>query len=187
MTDRPQIVFLDRDGTLNHDEGYLADPARLVLLPGAGDAVASLNAAGVKVAIITNQSGVGRGLIAPEVLERIHARLRALLAERGAWVDGIYSCPHRPEEACGCRKPAVTLARQAARDLKVDAARSATIGDKMADIELGNRLGGRSILVRTGHGAQTEASLGDGLQPHYIARDLYDAVKWLGFTPSARP
>ena len=187
MTSELQIVFLDRDGTLNHDEGYLADPERLVLFAGAGDAVASLNAAGVKVAIITNQSGVGRGLIAPEALERIHARLRALLAERGARVDGIYSCPHRPDEACACRKPAATLAWQAARDLKVDAARSATIGDKRADIELGSRVGGRSILVRTGYGAQTESSLGDDLRPDHIARDLYEAVQWLGFAPSARP
>ncbi|MEW6683063.1 MAG: lipopolysaccharide heptosyltransferase II [Nitrospirota bacterium] len=182
-----QIVFLDRDGTLNHDEGYLADPERLALLPGAAEAVAALNAAGVKVAIVTNQSGVGRGLIAPDALDRIHARLRALLAERGARVDGIYSCPHRPEEACACRKPESTLALRAARDLRVDATRSATIGDKAVDIELGSRLGGLSILVQTGHGTRTESDLADGPRPDYIARDLYDAVQWLGFSPSARP
>jgi histidinol-phosphate phosphatase family protein len=187
VTGEIQIVFLDRDGTLNYDEGYLADPDRLVLLPGAADAVAAMNAAGVKVAIITNQSGVGRGLIAPEALDRIHARLRALLAERGARVDGIYACPHRPDEACACRKPAATLALRAARDLGVDATRSAMIGDKAADIELGSRLGGLSILVRTGHGAQADSSLADGLRPDYIARDLYEAVQWLGFGPSARP
>jgi histidinol-phosphate phosphatase family protein len=182
-----QIVFLDRDGTLNHDEGYLADPERLALIPGAADAVAALNAAGVKVAIVTNQSGVGRGLIEPDALDRIHVRLRALLAERGARVDGIYSCLHRPDEACACRKPAATLALRAARDLSVDAARSATIGDKTADIELGHRLGGLSILVRTGHGTQTELGLADGPRPDHIARDLYGAVQWLGFAPSARP
>lgn len=181
MRDELDIVFLDRDGTLNHDEGYLADPERLVLLPGAAEAVAALNAAGVKVVLVTNQSGVGRGLIAPEALDRIHARLRALLAEGGARLDGIYACLHRPEEGCACRKPETALALQAARELKVDAARSATIGDKAADIELGSRLGGVSILVRTGHGAQTESGLGDGLRPDYIARDLYDAVQWLGF------
>ncbi len=181
------MAFLDRDGTLNHDEGYLADPAQLVLFPGAADAVAALNAARVKVALITNQSGVGRGVIAPEALDRIHARLRALLAERGARLDGIYACLHRPEDGCECRKPETALALRAARDLGVDAARSVMIGDKAADIELGRRLGGRSILVRTGYGAQTEAELGGKWRPDYIARDLHDAVQWLGFPPSARP
>lgn len=180
------IVFLDRDGTLNHDEGYLADPARLVLLSGAAEAVATLNAAKVKVAVVTNQSGVGRGLVTPEALAQIHARLRALLAERGARLDGIYVCMHRPEEGCACRKPETALALQAARELQVDVRRSATIGDKMADIELGRRLGGLSVLVRTGEGAKTEAGL-DALQrPDYIARDLHDAVQWLGFWGPSR-
>lgn len=187
MIDRLDIVFLDRDGTLNWDEGYLADPRHLVLFPGAADAVAALNAAGVKVALITNQSGVGRGVITPDALDRIHERLRALLAERGARLDGVYACLHRPEDGCACRKPATALALQAARDLAVNAARSVMIGDKAADIEMGRRLGGRSILVRTGYGAQTEVELSGGVGPDYIARDLYDAVQWLGFQPRARP
>lgn len=176
-----QVVFLDRDGTLNHDEGYLADPQHLGLFPGAADAVAAVNAAGVKVALITNQSGVGRGLIAPDALDRIHARLRALLAERGAWLDGIYACLHLPEDGCACRKPETALALRAAHDLGVDAARSVMIGDKAADIEMGRRLGGRSILVRTGYGVQTESGLDNASRPDYIARDLHDAVQWLGF------
>ena len=187
MIDRIAIVFLDRDGTLNHDEGYLADPQQLVLFPGAADAVAALNAAGVKAVLITNQSGVGRGVIAPAALDRIHARLRALLAERGARLDGIYACLHRPEDGCACRKPETALALRAAHDLGVDAARSVMIGDKAADIEMGRRLGGLSILVRTGYGAQTEVDLDEGSRPDYIARDLHDAVQWLGFRARARP
>ncbi|HET8761758.1 MAG TPA: HAD family hydrolase [Nitrospiria bacterium] len=181
------IVFLDRDGTLNLDEGYLADPERLVLLPGAAEAVAALNAAGVKAVVITNQSGVGRGLIAPEALVRIHERLAALLARGGAKLDGIYSCLHRPEDGCACRKPATALALQAARDLGVDASRSAMIGDKPVDLELGRRLGGRSVLVRSGEGEKTAAELDAAPGPDYIARDVYDAVQWLVFGARGRP
>lgn len=173
------IIFLDRDGTLNRDDGYLADPAGLVLLPGAVEAVAALNAAGVKAVVITNQSGVGRGLIDAGALDRIHERLAALLAEGGARLDGIYACLHRPDEACACRKPGVELARRAARKWGLDVRRSAMIGDKASDLDLGRRLGGRSILVRTGWGRQTESELGATDRPDYIARDVYDAVQWL--------
>jgi histidinol-phosphate phosphatase family protein len=181
MRDELSIVFLDRDGTLNHDEGYMSDPDRLVLLPGAAEAVAALNAAGVKAVVVTNQSGVGRGLVTREALARVHERLVALLAREGARLDGIYSCLHRPEEGCSCRKPATALALQAARDLGVDAAHSAMIGDKPVDIELGRRLGGRSIVVRSGEGEKTVAELSAVERPDYIARDVYDAVQWLGF------
>lgn len=177
-----EVVFLDRDGTLNRDDGgYLAEPDGLVLLPGAAEAVAALNAAGVKAVVVTNQSGVGRGLIATEALARIHARLAALLARQGACLDGIYSCVHRPDEGCDCRKPGTALAIRAARDLGVNVSRSAMIGDKAVDIELGRRLGGRSILVRSGEGEKTESELSAVERPDYIARDVYDAVQWLGF------
>lgn len=181
MRDELSIVFLDRDGTLNHDEGYMSDPDRLVLLPGAAEAVAALNAAGVKAVVVTNQSGVGRGLVTREDLVRIHERLIALLARHGARLDGIYVCLHRPDEGCTCRKPGTALAIQAARDLGVNASRSAMIGDKPVDMELGRRLGGRTILVRSGEGQKTEAELSASMRPDYIADTIYDAVQWLGF------
>jgi histidinol-phosphate phosphatase family protein len=106
VIDHIDIVFLDRDGTLNHDEGYLADPERLVLLPGAAKAVAALNAAAVKAVVISNQSGVGRGLVTPQALTQIHHRLIALLAEQGAALDAIYFCPHRPEGLARAANPA---------------------------------------------------------------------------------
>jgi histidinol-phosphate phosphatase family protein len=179
MTRELDIVFLDRDGTLNHDEGYLADPDRLVLLPGAAKAVAALNAADVKAVVISNQSGVGRGLVTSEALAQIHHRLIMSLAELGAKLDGIYFCPHRPEEACACRKPGTVLPLQAARALGVDASRSATIGDKPVDLELGRRLGGLAVLVRTGEGEKTEKGLTGAVRPDYIAHDVYEAVQWL--------
>jgi D-glycero-D-manno-heptose 1,7-bisphosphate phosphatase len=186
VIEKVQIVFLDRDGTLNHDEGYISDPHRLELISGAGAAVAALNAAGVKAAVVTNQSGVGRGLIAPDALDRIHARLRVLLKEQGARVDGVYACVHRPEERCPCRKPSTALAYQAAKDLGVDPSRSATIGDKAVDLEMGRRLGGLAILVRTGEGEKTVADLDESNRPDYIAEDVYDAVQWLIFNAPAR-
>lgn len=175
-----EVVFLDRDGTLNRDDGgYLADPDGLVLLPGAAEAVAALNAAGVKAVVVTNQSGVGRGLITEEALARIHERLRGLLAAGGAVLDGIAVCPHRPEHGCACRKPGTELALRAARDLGVDPARSAMIGDKPADVALAHRLGGRAVLVLTGKGRETAAGLTADAHPHYVARDVLDAVSWL--------
>jgi histidinol-phosphate phosphatase family protein len=175
-----QVVFLDRDGTLNLDEaGYLADPDRLVLLPGAAEAVRALNEAGVKAVVVTNQSGVGRGKVTPDALDRIHARLTELFASHGARLDGIYACLHRPDEGCGCRKPGTDLALRAARDLGVDPARSAMIGDKDVDLELARRLGGHAVLVLTGQGRETAAGLTSDSKPRYIARDVLDAVSWL--------
>jgi len=180
MSDELDVVFLDRDGTLNRDdEGYLADPDRVVLLPGATEAVRSLNAAGIKAVVVTNQSGIGRGLISLEDLARIHERLIALLAAGGAMLDGIFVCPHRPEHGCACRKPGTELALRAARDLGVDPARSAMIGDQAADVALAHRLGGRAVLVLTGHGTRTDAEWADAPRPHYIARDVHDGVQWL--------
>src|SRR5205823_10783092 len=111
------VVFLDRDGTLNWDPGYLNDPVAMRLLPGVGAAVARLNQAGLKAVLVTNQSGVGRGIISLEALGSIHQRLRELLAESGAWLDGIYACLHRPDEGCGCRQPASGLVAQARREI----------------------------------------------------------------------
>ena len=180
MSDELDVVFLDRDGTLNRDdEGYLADPDRVVLLPGATEAVRSLNAAGIKAVVVTNQSGMSRGLISQEALARIHERLIALLAAGGAMLDGIFVCPHRPEHGCACRKPGTELALRAARDLGVDPARSAMIGDQAADVALAHRLGGRAVLVLTGHGTRTDAEWADAPRPHYIARDVHDGVQWL--------
>ncbi len=180
MSHELDVVFLDRDGTLNRDdEGYLADPDRVRLLPGAAEAVRSLNEAGIKAVVVTNQSGIGRGLITEEALARIHERLIALLAAGGATLDGVFVCPHRPEHGCACRKPGIELALRAARQLGVDSTRSAMIGDQPADVALAHRLGGRAVLVLTGHGKRTDLEWADEPRPHYIARDVYDGVQWL--------
>jgi histidinol-phosphate phosphatase family protein len=175
------VVFLDRDGTLNWDPGYLNDPAAMRLLSGVGPAVARLNQAGLKAVLVTNQSGVGRGIISLEALGSIHQRLRELLAESGAWLDGIYACLHRPDEGCDCRKPASGLVAQARRDLGLGTARSFVIGDRAIDIALARNIGGAAVFVLSGYHPEDEEAhmAAHGLSPDYTAKDLSDAVEWV--------
>lgn len=168
-------VFLDRDGTLCRERGYLRDPERVELLPGAAEAVALLNRRGVLAVVISNQSGVARGLIRAEELERVNRRLEELLARQGARLDGIYCCPHGPEEGCECRKPRPGLAMRAARELGIDLRRSWVVGDKRSDLELARRLGARAVLVLTGYGRQTLTQV----NAPRVARDLREAVDWI--------
>lgn len=156
-------VFLDRDGTINEDVGYLSELAHLTLYPWAIDAVRLLNRAGYLVVMVTNQGGIGRRMIRPEFPGELHAVIDARLAAGGARVDGWYLCPHHPEalveelrQVCRCRKPAPGMALDAARDLGIDLARSWVIGDKWIDVQLGQRIGGRAVLVRTGWGVIEE-------------------------------
>lgn len=160
-------VFLDRDGTLIEDVDYLVDASQVRLIPSAPTALRRLNQAGLPVVVVTNQSAVARGLATERDVAAVHDHLRALLAARGAHLDGIYYCPHHPEigeapyrRPCDCRKPLPGLLQQAARELNLDLAASVMIGDSLRDLEAGAAAGcGRLILVRTGHGAAEEAAV----------------------------
>jgi histidinol-phosphate phosphatase family protein len=147
-------VFLDRDGTIIHDAHYLADPAGVRLLPGAAEAIARLNAAGIPVVVATNQSGIGRGYFSEADFLAVQARVEELLAAEGAKVDAVYHCPHAPdaEPPCDCRKPGVGLFLRAAEEHGLDPARSWYVGDRLRDLAPAERLGGRGILVRAGAG-----------------------------------
>lgn len=171
------FVLLDRDGTLNVERNYLSDPDQLELIPGAAAALKRLRELGYGLAVVTNQSGVGRGYFTYDAVERVHDRLRALLAEQGASVDGIYICPHAPDQACDCRKPSPGMARQAQADFGFDPAESIVIGDKKADIDLGRAIGAATILVRTGWGMDAEKA--GGVEADAIVDDLPAAVKWI--------
>lgn len=142
-------AFLDRDGTLIEDAHYLRDASAVRLLPGAADAVRRLNAAGVLVFVVTNQSGIARGLITPAQYEATRARLDALLAAAGARLDGSYHCPHHPDVdgPCACRKPATGMHREAARAHGVDLTRSLYAGDRHRDVAPGLALHGFARLV----------------------------------------
>ena len=180
-TESVPVVYLDRDGTLNFDPGYLNQPEQLRLLPGVGPAVARLNRAGFKTVVLSNQSGVARGLITQDQLEAIHQRLRELLAEDGAWLDGIFICPHHPDEGCICRKPAPGLVHRALQELGVFPGNAIVIGDKATDMELARNVGALAVFVRSGNAPEEEqARMSErGLEPDYVACDLTEAVRWI--------
>lgn len=174
-------IFLDRDGTLNPDSGYIRSPDQFELFPGVARAMAKLNQAGARLIVVTNQSGVARGFFSISALDAIHAKLIRLLGEAGASLDAIYLCPHHPDDACECRKPNTGLIDRAVREQKVDLTRSYLIGDHARDMELATRVGSRSILVTTGAIApqQVDALKTSGLVPDRVASSLSDAVDWL--------
>ncbi len=167
-------IMLDRDGTIIVDRHYLSDPRGIELLPGALKGLRSLSNMGMGLVVVTNQSAIGRGMFDLERLHSIHQRLVDLLKQEGVELDGIYYCPHTPEDECNCRKPQVGMVRRAAMDLGFDPAESFMIGDKLCDVELGARVGATTILVRTGYGACVEA---EGLvRADHVVDDLCAAA-----------
>jgi histidinol-phosphate phosphatase family protein len=142
-----RAVFLDRDGTVIHDLEYPRDPDKVWLVPGAATALARLRGAGFALVLISNQSGMGRGLITQREAELVHERMIAVLADSGVRLDGVYYCPHAPDAGCGCRKPAPGLVRDAASRLGIDLGRSFMVGDKPGDIEAGRRAGCRTVQL----------------------------------------
>lgn len=170
-------VFLDRDGTLNPDPGYIRSPEQYELFPGVAQALAKLKQAGARLVVVTNQSGIARGLLSVDDLDRIHAKLRRLLDAAGASLDGIYWCPHHPDEGCACRKPQPGMIERAVREQGVDPARAYLIGDQRRDMELAHRVGAKSILVR-GAGGGDRTDLGDRV-PDLVVTNLPEAVEWI--------
>ena len=174
-------VFLDRDGTLNRDTDYVKSPAALQLLPGAMEAVARLNRAGATVVLVTNQSGIARGLLTVDDLKAVHTCLLDALQAAGGALDAIYFCPHHPDEGCACRKPGTGMVERAVADLGVDLSRAYLVGDQLKDMELARTVGARSILVTTGPKAEAALALltAEGRPPDRIATGLPEAVDWI--------
>ncbi len=167
-----RAVFLDRDDTLMKDVVYCRNPDDVHVLPGAAEGLRMLADAGFLVVITTNQSGLGRGLIKPEELVAVNARLRAELRSRGADFDALYYCPHRPEEGCACRKPMPGLLLRAASELGIDLAASYSIGDREWDIDAGRRAGTRTVLVTNAADGSTPTTRAD-----FVCRDLVEAAE----------
>lgn len=186
-TGRP-AVFLDRDGTINEQMGYVNHLSRFQLLPGVARAIRSLNEAGLPVVVVTNQSGLARGYFPESLLEAVHAELHRLLAREGAHLDGLYICPHHPEAReerfrldCDCRKPRPGLLERAAAELGLDLGRSYMVGDRWSDLRCGAAVGATTVLVLTGYGRGDAAYVGPGqtVQPDHVAEDLEAAARWI--------
>jgi histidinol-phosphate phosphatase family protein len=171
-------LFLDRDGVIIVDRHYLDDPADVQLEAGVPAALRRARASGYRLVGLSNQSGLGRGLFDLATFAAVMARLDALLRAEGCALDAFFYCPHAPADACACRKPAPGLLREAAREMDWEPERSAMVGDKLADVDLALDGGLQPILVRTGHGAGAEASLG-GRVGVPVCDDLAAAVAWL--------
>jgi len=174
-----KAIFLDRDGTINDDPGYLKDPEQLILFPQVGESLFLLQQAGYNLVIVSNQSGVGRGLINREQLNQIHKRLDEILASFSVKLDHYALCLHRPEEGCACRKPEPKMIVDTARSLNIDLAHSYMVGDRICDLEAGRRARCRgSLLVRTGYGRFTESKMTQG-QALFIADTLWETTHWI--------
>ncbi|MFC1637461.1 D-glycero-beta-D-manno-heptose 1,7-bisphosphate 7-phosphatase [Candidatus Margulisiibacteriota bacterium] len=179
-----KAVFLDRDGTIVEDVGYMNSPKQLEFIPGSIKAIKKLNEAGYKVVVITNQAGVARGLITEDMLQTIDKTLHKWILSGGAHLDGIYYCPHHPDhgvypykQVCECRKPHPGLIKRAHRDLDIDPAQSFMIGDKATDVEAGKRAGTKTVFVRSGRGQAEEKKING--KPDHITENLAEAVDWL--------
>ena len=203
---RAVAVFLDRNGTINEEVGYLDRMEKLQLIPGAAEAIRWINESGMKAVVVTNQSGITRGLFDEAFVAQVHARLREMLRAEGALIDAFYFCPHHPTDGrvgylkiCDCRKPAPGMLLRAAEELRIDPNRSYMVGDTLKDIEAGARAGAQGILVRTGYGEEAAAELGPGEEPRrkipgkeggaqgeagivrpvHIAGDILAGVQWI--------
>ncbi len=178
-------VFIDRDGTMNPDDGYIDSIARFSLFPGVAESISRLNQAGLPVILVTNQSGVARGLFDAAFVDELHLYLQRLLAREGAYLDGIYSCPHHPDwMACDCRKPAGGMIKKALRDYPIDFSCSYVVGDKRSDLGLVEALlpeqQAKAILVKTGEGLATLSFLeASGDVSAHVSNDFSEAVDWI--------
>jgi D-glycero-D-manno-heptose 1,7-bisphosphate phosphatase len=179
-------VFLDRDGTLLEEAGYLDRLDRLILFPFTIDAVRLLNRAGFSVVVVTNQAGIARGIFKESFVAEAHRHMTERLAAGGAHVDAFYYCPHHPEavvnefrQTCECRKPKPGMLTRAAADLDLALDRSFVVGDRWHDLEAGQRVGARTLLVRTGYGKTEEAAPRPELHPSAVVENVMEAVSWI--------
>jgi D,D-heptose 1,7-bisphosphate phosphatase len=184
-------VFLDRDGTINEEVGYLDSLDKLKIIPGAYEAIRLINESGMKAVVISNQAGVG--FFTEDFVKITHEHLQTALRQEGAYIDNFYHCPHHPTEGiepyrqdCNCRKPAPGMLLRAAQDLNIDLTRSYLVGDRFRDMEAAKKVGVKGVLVKTGYGQELLQDDGPDKEtaeskPDYIAADILEAVKWILF------
>ncbi len=177
-----RAVFLDRDGTINEDVGYLSRLEDLKIYENAAEAIRLIKQKGFLAIVITNQSGVARGFFSEDFIVTVHNKINEYLKAHGTSLDALYYCPHHPRygneqyrKECSCRKPQPGLLIKAAEDLDIDLKNSYVIGDMPRDMDIARRVGAKGVMVRTGYGRNVVATS----KPDYIAEDLLDAAKWI--------
>jgi len=178
-------IFIDRDGTINEDVGYVASPDDMIIYSWVAEAVRLINDARLKAIVVTNQAGVARGMYSEADLRMINERMTNQLKREGARIDAVYYCPHHPQYGderyraeCECRKPQPGMLHAAAREHNIDLARSFVIGDKASDINLATSVGARGVLVLTGYGSETLAQRDRRpCEPEFVAENLLHAVR----------
>lgn len=173
---QPRFVVLDRDGTIIRERHYLSDPELVELLEGTADGLRLLREMGLGLVVVTNQSAIGRGYFDKSRLQEIHQRLQELLSSEGVILENenIYFCPHTPMDDCNCRKPRTGLLELAAKEHGFEPKDAFVIGDKPCDIELGQRMGATTFLVRTGYGSQVAAE--NQATPDYVVENVLEAA-----------
>lgn len=169
-----RLVLIDRDGTINVERHYLSSPEQIELFPETVAGIKLLRELGFKIAVVTNQSAIGRGIFDLQRLNEIHSRLHEILAEAETKVDAVYFCPHIPEDECKCRKPKTEMATKAAGLFESDLSKSFVIGDNVCDIELGNNVNATTILVKTGYGRRVLEE--KNTKPDYVVENLMEAA-----------
>lgn len=174
-----KAIILDRDGTINVDKNYLSSVNDLELHERADEAIRLANLSGVKVIVVSNQSGIGRGMFTKDTVEEIHSALDEKLSEIGAKIDKYYYCVHAPEENCNCRKPKTFFVEEACKEFDIIPETIISIGDKLSDVKLAQNVGGKGVLLRTGHGINSETKiLEEKIYPDLISNDLRSAIIW---------
>jgi histidinol-phosphate phosphatase family protein len=179
MIEKNRAVFLDRDGTINREMGYLRDLNKLYIYSNTARAIRLLSCAGFKIIVVSNQSGVGRGMIKRQDFKNINHKIKESLARKGANIDAFYICPHHPDDNCTCRKPRTGLINKAAKKFGLELSSSYIIGDKLSDIELKKRAGLKeAVLVLTGFGKKHLCKAReDGVELGPVARDILSAAR----------
>ena len=184
-------VFLDRDGTINEEVGYLDSMDKLKMIPAAHEAIRLINLSGMKAIVVTNQAGVARGFFTEKFVRQTHEVIQTALLEKKASIDKFYYCPHHPTEGtgiylqnCNCRKPSPGMLLQAAHDLDIELGSSYMVGDRYRDVETAKKVGVKGILVKTRYGREVLQDVDPdvataGNKPDFVAEDILEAVKWI--------
>jgi histidinol-phosphate phosphatase family protein len=185
-----KAAFLDRDGTIIEEKDFIKTPDQIEFVPGSIDAIKMLRNLGYKIVVISNQSGIGRGILTEKMVAEVNRSFLDSLRDQGAPADALYFCPHHPDDNCDCRKPKTGMIEQAVKELRLDLKNAVVVGDKLADVKLGKNIGATTVLVLTGYGRKVLDELTDSNpdeKPNFVAENLLAAVSWLAGPADRKP